>query len=207
MAMTQKRLIAAVALSVGLGAFGASDALAIPIAGKIDFAGGMTLVNASGAAGVASPANADGATFSNPIDILESSSTGAYAGLPGSATATFTNLTGGNSFGDPGVLSALSVSPFWTFTVGPVVYSFAITSVTSNSLFGPFRLLSGSGIASISGGTYDPTQGTWTLSTNGSGSTTLGFSSSATVPDGGTTAALFGSALLALWVVRRRLVA
>jgi hypothetical protein len=66
--------------------------------------------------------------------------------------------------------------------------------------------LSGSGTLYISGGTYDPTPGTWVLSANNSGGSINFFSSDTTaVPDNGATVMLLGASLVGLGVARRRL--
>jgi hypothetical protein len=182
----------------------ASEARATTISGDIFFTGTGTLM--LGAA-PSNPANADGIDFSNPVNVEEGISTGDYAGLQAGTQATFTDLMGVAAFGSVGTTGAFAVNPFWTFTdVGGtgLTYTFNLTTVTSNALVGNARVLYGSGIATISGGSYDPTPGVWQLSTSGNQSS-ISFSSYASVPDGGTTAALLGLAILGIGVVRRSL--
>ncbi len=163
-------------------------AQAVFISGEVFFTGGATLD--------ATPASATSISFANPIDLLEVISTGSYAGLTVPTTATFKDFT----FGSVGTTGALSVDKLWTFTDG-VTFSFEVTTLTGNSFSNGQRTLTGHGIARIGG--FDDTDGTWFLSTSGTG-TSIAFSSSADVPDSGATAALLGLGLLGLAGAARR---
>lgn len=197
MLLKTRKVILALALIPLLGLMAVSQAEATPISGAIFFSGTATLAGGN-------YTTATGIDFSNPVDIFEGISTGDYAGLQASTQATFTDLTGGNSFGAPGTTGALIVSPFWTFTDGSLTYTFSLVNVTHNGVSGGSRVVGGSGIATITGGgSYDPSAGSWELTTQGNGAT-ISFLSNASVPDGGWTVAMLGSALLAVGLLRRR---
>jgi hypothetical protein len=104
-------------------------------------------------------------------------------------------------------------SPLWTFTVPPGpgagTYTFTLSTVTIVTQNNTFLNLSGTGVATAPG--FDPTGGSWTLSiSNPSGgahqNSQFTFQNSqVTVPDGGVTAMLLGSALSVLGLIRRKL--
>jgi hypothetical protein len=101
-------------------------------------------------------------------------------------------------------LSPDPVAPLWTFTIGATTYSFDLSSINieKQSLAG--LVLSGTGIAKITG--FAPTPGLWSLTTQGS-LTEFAFSSSTIVrgvPDGGSTLLLLGGVLTALAFFGRR---
>jgi hypothetical protein len=201
MLLKTRKVILALALIPLLGLMAVSQAEATPISGAIFFSGTATLEGGNYNA-------ATGIDFNNPVDIFEGISTGDYSGLDASTQATFADLTGGNSFGAPGTTGGLSVSPFWSFTdVGTgLTYTFNLLSVTHNGTSGGSRVVGGSGVALITGGSssFDPTPGAWELNTQGPGAT-ISFQSITSVPDGGWTVAMLGSALLAIGLLRRRL--
>ena len=102
-----------------------------------------------------------------------------------------------------------SVTPLWTFDLGSRVYSLDATTVTAswlNTVGGGEWVLSGNGIASITG--YTDTPGTWTANLSTSGNLSLGFDSTANTvhaaPDTAGTAPLLGGALLGLGLLRRK---
>ena len=206
------RVLQGLAVASLLLAITASDAQATSISGYVEFSGSATWtlngVNSTAAL-------ADGIEFAAVIDVNESASTGAYAGLQSTTRATFVDLEGANKVGVPNTVGPLNLPIFWMFidTGGTgLSYSFAITSLTSNVATGSggsvVRSLVGTGTASIGG--FDNTSGTWNLTTVGNSSTLSFLSSadlsSAAVPDGGTTLSMLGLALLGIGVVRRRLV-
>jgi hypothetical protein len=200
--MRRHKVLLTFASALLVAAMTASEARAATITGEVFFTGTGTLM--LGAA-LSNPADADGIDFINPVSIEENISNGDYAGLQAGTQATFTDLMGAAAFGVVGTTGAFVVNPFWTFTdVGGtgLTYTFNLTTVTSNALVGNARVLYGSGIATISGGSYDPTPGVWQLSTSGNQSS-ISFSSYASVPDGGTTAALLVLAILGIGLVRR----
>jgi hypothetical protein len=100
-------------------------------------------------------------------------------------------------------------SPLWTFTTGAGTFTFTLTSVAIAHQDNTFLNLTGSGIATAPG--FDPTGGSWTFTiSNPSGTAHVNSSftfanSQVTVPDGGVTAMLLGSALSVLGLIRRKL--
>jgi hypothetical protein len=202
MLLKTRKVILALALLPLLGLMAVSQAEATPISGTIFFSGTATLEGGN-------YTTATGIDFNpNLVDIIEGISTGSYSGLDASTQATFVDLTGINSFGAPGTTGALNVSSFWSFAdVGTgLTYTFNLLSVTHNNISGGSRVVGGSGVALITGGSssFDPTPGAWELNTLGTG-TTISFQSITSVPDGGWTVAMLGSGLLAIGLLRRRL--
>ncbi len=189
------------AMVIGALTLCASESQAVPIYGEVIFTGTGTMK--LGAAD-STAALGDGITFTNPVVVQTAISTGSYDSISLGTTATFTNLVGGSAIGVVSTVGPLAVSPFWTFIDGGTTYSFELTSVTMNMLSGSQRVVEGQGIASISGGSYTPTFGTWQLSTSGS-SSRISFSSATSVPDGGSTVALLGMTVVGLGVLRRKL--
>jgi len=103
-----------------------------------------------------------------------------------------------------------SVTPLWTFDLGARVFSLDATSVSSSWLTtvgGGEWIISGRGMASITG--YTDTPGTWTVNLSTSGNLSLGFDSTAdviptSVPDTAGTGTLLGGALMGLGLLRRK---
>lgn len=126
---------------------------------------------------------------------------GDYAPIPFGAPATFTDF----AFGAPGTVGPNAQTPLWTLTQGLTTYWFDLASITINQYVGTQRLLEGDGTAYITG--FDPTPGHWSLSTSGSRASVT-FSSATIadtpVPDGGTSVALLGGALLGLAGLQRK---
>lgn len=169
---------------------------AVPITGSLNFTGGTVTYNAT-----AITAFGAGTTVNDAVGTLP---TGSYLGT-GGASVTF--APGGFTFAP--TLSPNPVSPLWDFSVGGSDYSFALTGITAYSeAFG--LSVSGFGTLSISGGTYDPTPGIFTLTGTGSGST-IGFTAmsavSDPVPDGGTTVLMLGLALVAIGLFPKKIAA
>jgi hypothetical protein len=139
------------------------QAQAIPITGGIDFVG---LADPQGGVGNQWSAGTTGIAFVGPIMALNGG--GAYASVPDFTSASFTNFTF-NPFPAGGV-------NLWSFVSGGNTYSFAMSNITAygystaiNAL-GAFAL-SGTGTLNISGGLYTPTPGTFSFSSQNSGST------------------------------------
>jgi hypothetical protein len=158
---------------------------AIPIVGDISFGGSYTVDNPN--LTIATKF----ITFSSVIVIpIEH---GDYVGTAGNSV-TFTPFT----FSPP----TTPVVPLWTFTIGPTTYSFNALTMTVPYKSSSLLDIQGTGTAYITG--RDPTPGIWNVTANKAGAS-FSFSSSAAVPDGGTTVLLLGAALSALGLIKRRL--
>ena len=167
-------------------AFCAQGAQAVPLGGTIEFVGFGSITSTNG--------NTTTIDFSDAM--WTASGTGDYSNTAGIQT-TFKSInytgTGANA------LLAGSVSPLWTFNLGATTYSFELTGVSFAYAGSGISTLAGSGIASITG--YDPTPGSFVF-----GSVFQFVSGAATsVPDGGSTIALLGLALVGVEGMRRRL--
>ena len=118
--------------------------------------------------------------------------TGAYSGVDVSSTVTFAS---------PIAVANGAIGTLWSFTDpnSSNLFSLEDAIVTlvdqSNGLF-----MSGTGIAKISGGNYNDTAGTWSLSAQQG----FSFSAGTSVPDSGTTVSLLGLSLIGLAAVARR---
>lgn len=122
-------------------------------------------------------------------------------------SGSFDTVPDGTSvlFSQPWIFNpSTSMTPLWTIT-GPENFSFNLTSSVTSFQNGYFLAITGTG--TFTGTNYDPTPGTWLFTTQGvAAQSKFSWSSSAaTVPDSGTTAALFGGSLLALCGIRRAL--
>jgi hypothetical protein len=184
-------------LAVATGAVGTTVSQGAFISGGISFSGGAVLDSV--------PGSASAITFTNPGSVV--SVYGDYGLVavqippfqPGAAVY-FTNF----AFGLPGTVGAIPVNPLWTLDSGGLTYAFRLDNIGVNQFDGSERLLAGDGMVSISGGGYTDTPGRWSLRTS-STTTTITFSSSTEVPDGGTSAVLLGMSLLGLIGGRRLL--
>lgn len=161
-----------------------------PINGSIAFSGNPVF-NSTPISG------ATAFTALNNVYVNPGQQTGDYSSIPNFSTTTFTPFT----FSPP----AGSVVPLWVVTVGVITYSFEATSMISSfdSVLNIWNI-GGSGIASITG--YDNTVGTWNLAAGNQGGSFF-FGSATTVPDGGMTVMLLGTALSGLALLRRKLAA
>jgi VPDSG-CTERM motif len=184
--------------------FGIVASQAIPINGSISFTGGATLNDALG--------SATGFTAFDNVAVLGGFETGDYTALNGGGnfggTLVFNTFNFGSNILDPNPVT------LWTVTAGGVTYSFSAASVSIVSQDSNFLNLSGTGTASISGGTYDPTAGTWSITGTAQGEKTLTFSASTIVagssggggvPDGGTTVLMLGAAFSTLALLKKKL--
>lgn len=178
-------------------------AQAVPINGTIAFQGAGTVTPNSPAAGQTTVA------FSGPM--IVTGGTVDYAGNNGAA-ATFKNIT----FSGTGVTAALVGGPIislWTFTNMGITYSFDLNSLTSGTYTpgNPSSIaISGMGTAHKTG--FTDTVGTFALNGTGNGVTFTFIQSTTTasgigVPEGGSTVALLGLALIGMVGVRRVLAA
>lgn len=128
--------------------------------------------------------------------------TGSYSAVPLYKQVSFNGFTFNPAGG--------SVSPLWTFTLGPVgdqtVFSFDATTITS-SYNADKRAwdIEGMGMAMETG--YSDTEGSYDIQLGQSGASfNFGAASYAPpIPDGGSSVALLGGAFLGLGAVRRKL--
>lgn len=165
-----------------------SMAAALPINGVINFKGGA-LLNTS-TVNTATQVIANGWS-----GVTVDSASGDYASLAGDAVAMSSLPWNFNSGPIPG---------FWSIG-GVGGFSFDLTSSSIVSQGGGFLNVVGSGYANGPG--FDSTLGSWRFSTQDSGTGSpaqFSFSSSTTVPDGGTTALLLGLGLLGVGLGSRR---
>jgi hypothetical protein len=168
----------------GLGILASYSTLALPISGEIHFVGGGSLND--------SLLSATEFTSLN-LSVLGGTQTGDYVGVPGGTAGGWSPFVF-----DP---APAGVSPLWTITLGPTTYSFDATSVVIVDRGDTHLDIGGTGIARITG--LEDTQGEWSLGVTGS-RTTFGFVASTRVPDGGCTAALLGTAVAGLLVIRNK---
>ena len=134
-----------------------------------------------------------------------------------SNTVSFTNLVGPTNarvaigFGDYGSLYGVGVN-YMDFAYDPFSTQ-TIWSIDADTYFVLERITSiveGAGILLTGWGTafhdnFAPTGGSWSFSTDTSNGTSFAFSSTTSVPDGGSSMLLIGFALSALCLASRRL--
>ena len=176
----------------------------VPVAGTIDFTGGLTIDSAApnattfetffGPSGTGGPVTQVGGGLPN----------GSYAGVSGNTVA---NFKAPFDFGTPTLPFAL-----WSFSSGGQTYSFQVDTVTTDSqlvLGGTaFLDIGGTGTADITGGstTYLPTAAVWSITgTTAAGGLTLTLNGSFTaVPEPSTFAFAGLGSLLSIATLRRR---
>ena len=172
-------------LFCALNVLGPITASAVALSGEISLDGAYTVDIPNYSAGRATK-------FSGFSEVLVSDGpTGDYAGTAG--ISVFHSAFTFDPFIGP-------IIPLWTFTDGPTSYSFDLTSVTIDFRVKKAIVLSGTGIAHITG--FDDTGGDWIFSANTAG-TTFSFSSSNSVPEGGATLPLLGLAVVGLGLFGR----
>jgi|ERR1043166_780792 hypothetical protein len=163
-------------------------AAAVPVSGGISLAGGYTTDT-----GDVNTANA----FTAFNNVLVTSRAGSYAAVPVGQAVTQNAFTF-----DP--FPGAGVTPLWTFTIGPTTYSFDLLTIQTPQQTGDNTLtLRGTGRLKITG--FDNTLGSWLFTANQAGGTFSFSSSNAALPDGGTTIAMLGLALVGLGAIRRKL--
>ena len=188
--MKKQLLVGLLALGMGLAAQAAQ------ITGSITFAGTVTLNSAS--AGTATAVVAGGwHEVNNTGSPLVLSASGDFTGLTGSA-ATFTAAQWNFNSG--------AVASFWS--VGGFTFNLTSSFIFSQGGFPAGVVVNGSGTISKAG--FTTTSGTWSFSTQDPAAGTppvFSFSAAtgALVPDGGSTVALLGFALVGMEALRRRM--
>jgi hypothetical protein len=188
-------LVALAAASLSCGVFcDQAQAIPSPINGSIEFFGKATPSGSS-------PGSPISVVFTNPWHSL--AGIGDYAGVPFGTAATFTNF----SFTGDGTGATLSapVPALWSFSFGGISYSLDLLSLSNGHSSSGSMAFSGSGTARATG--FEDTPASWAL--QGAGQNFVFTLSSSTttaagVPEGGTTAGLFGIALFGIAIVRRQ---
>lgn len=171
----------AIALVVGLG----MSAQATPISGGISFAGNYTPNNPNLTLATSIAFGATGVTSGN----------GSFAVFaPGSAV----------TMSSPLAINPTSVPVLALWSIG--IYSFDAYSLVQSAQTSSTLTLTGTGV--IHNGTpAEDTAGQWIATFNTLSGTFSWSASSGTVPDGGTTMLLLGSALTGITLLRRKLAA
>jgi len=168
---------------------------AVPITGSIDIQGGGALLTPQGA-----PLGT--ATGVDATDGVVMSGFGSFAGTAGTSV-NFEPFTF-NPTTTPVTL--------WSFTIGSLTYSFDLTSMVVGTDDSSLLTITGSGMLTITGdgSNWDPTTGNWTYQIASATSPdaddgVFNYQSNTTVPDGGLTVILLGSALSGLTILRKKI--
>jgi hypothetical protein len=168
---------------------------AAPITGAVEFSGSAT---ASGPSGPP-----DTIHFLDPWHTV--AGIGSYAAVPFGTATTFGDFT---FIGDGSAATlVLPDIPAWTFTIGATTYSFDLLALTNGHVDAGSMAFTGTGIAHITG--FADTPASFALQGAGSGfDFTLSSSTTATIPEGSTTALLvLGLVLVGIVTLRQRLAA
>lgn len=188
-------VLATLAVAVLGGGVFCDQAQAIPsINGSVQFFGSSTPSGASGAGSTT-------INFTNPWHTLNG--LGIYSGIPMNVSTTFANFSFTGD-GSGAVLSAPPIAPLWSFSSGGVDYSFDLHALTNAHTEAGSMSFTGTGIAHATG--FADTAASWAL--QGAGNNfdfIISTSTTTAVPEGGTTAALFGIGLAAILFLRRQL--
>jgi hypothetical protein len=168
------------------------QAQAAPITGAVEFSGSAT---ASGPSGPP-----DTIHFLDPWHTV--AGIGSYAAVPFGTATTFGDFT---FIGDGSAATlVLPDIPAWTFTIGATTYSFDLLALTNGHVDAGSMAFTGTGIAHITG--FADTPASFALQGAGSGfDFTLSSSTTATIPEGSTTALLvLGLVLVGIVTLRQR---
>jgi VPDSG-CTERM motif len=146
-------------------------------------------------------------TIKFPTSWIVTADNGDYSSVPtnGSSPAvTFNTVqyTGGNSTGNPPVVTGGTVVPQWTFTFNSVTYSFNLTALQNAFTSSTSMSLSGTGTAFIGG---QSSNAFWALESTSGNKFVFKIANNTTtaVPDGGSAVALLGIALAGIEGARR----
>ncbi len=168
---------------------------AVPIIGSIDIQGGGALLTPVGAP----LGTATGVAATNGV---VSSGSGSFAGTAGTSV-NFEPFT---------FNPAITPVSLWSFTIGSLTYSFDLTSMVVGIDDSSLLTINGSGTLTItgSGSDWDATTGNWTYQIATATSPyaddgVFNYQSNTTVPDGGLTVILLGSALSGLFLLRKQI--
>ncbi len=197
-----KLLIAVFAVTLLTCAVFAPQAHATAVSGAINFQGSVTLNNTSAGNSTTVTAWSGLGQPGNKPQVAGSSGSFAAFAPPGSAVDFFA----------PWSFNSTSIPGFWK--VGGFTFNLTSSAMLTQG-FGPGGLgfVTAGGTGTITGNGFDSTQGTWSFSTQDPGTpngnvTTFSFSAGTNaLPEGGTTLALLGSALVCVEVIRRKLAA
>lgn len=187
--------------AVGAFAFvSAQNASALPsLTGGISYSGGYTAENAGGTM-VTDLTLATQIVFDSPGNI--NGINGVLASASGAAHNSPITLNG------PLIISPLTgLSPLYSFgTVSgsTTIITFDLLTVTVDPNSDPTHVLDLEGTGKFTGAGFDDTAATWTASFNTQSGTFSFSASSGSVPDGGSTVALLGCALVGMEVFRRK---
>ena len=168
---------------------------AAPITGAVEFFGGAS---ASGPSGPP-----DTIHFTDPWHTL--AATGTYAVVLTGTPTTFSDFS---FIGDGAAATLLGPDvPIWTFTSGGSTYSFDLLALTNGHVEAGSMAFTGTGIAHITG--FDATPASFALQGAGTGfDFTLSSSTTATIPEGSTTALfVLGLVLVGIVTLRQKLTA
>lgn len=168
---------------------------AVPITGSIDIQGGGALLTPAGAP----LGTATGVDATNGV---VSSGNGSFAGTAGTSV-NFEPFT---------FNPATTPVSLWSFTIGSLTYSFDLTSMVVGTDNSSLLTITGSGTLTITGdgSNWDPTTGNWayqiaSATSPYAGDGVFSYDSNTTVPDGGLTVILLGSALSGLTMLRKKI--
>jgi protein with PEP-CTERM/exosortase system signal len=223
------------ALVVAFALVKVASANPVPITGGIAFGGGAVLFtninSVAGTADVTALTETNDNSITDPSGTLPDAQVANKKGLE-VGTGTFANL-GSVTPIDASVvfgtfpMSAETTFPIykdagapisgdvWSFDIGSTVYTLANAGPVEVTVKTNNWILTGNGIFTISGGTYAPTYGVWSIDLTWEGTTadvsdsSFAASDGSTgvlvpVPDGGTTALLVGLGLLGIGMYSRR---